>query len=547
MICYLFSEPIYFLFSSDVPALLYYTHIPATLIALFVGFYVFWNGKQFLLNRLLFVISIFFSLWTLSTLILWTNIHSDFMMFVWSFSGLILGSISIFCIYFMYVFLSKKDVSVRLRLFFLTLLSPLLFFAPTSLNLSGFNIADCDAFNFEWLPFRIYYSLLGAVAMIWIFILLVKWYRISEFAFKKQIVLMGAGIELFLFSFFGMEFFATYFTKIGLFQDSELELYGMFGMVIFMTYISILVVRFKTFNIKLLATEALVWGLAILIGSQFFFIDVPLNMLLNAITFASSIILGYFLIKSVKKEVKQREELAELNLELNDLLKQRESLVHLVTHKVKGSFTRSKYIFAGILDGTFGDINEEVKRRAQQGLDSDNGGIDTVDLVLNADNLQKGAVKYEMKDFNFKEEVERVISEKELSVEAKGLKLEKNFKEDNYNLLGDSFWLKEVVNNLLENSIKYTKEGKIIVGLNKSEDKILFYVKDTGIGITEEDKKNLFTEGGRGKDSVRVNVDSTGYGLFSVKLIVEAHKGKVWMESNKEGSGSTFFVELNVA
>ena len=100
-----------------------------------------------------------------------------------------------------------------------------------------------------------------------------------------------------------------------------------------------------------------------------------------------------------------------------------------------------------------------------------------------------------------------------------------------------------MANNLIMNAILYTKEGEITVGLEKKNDKIIFSVKDTGSGITPEDKKILFTEGGRGKDSVHVNVDSTGYGLYSVKLIVDAHKGKVWVDS-EVGKGSTFFVEL---
>jgi signal transduction histidine kinase len=117
-------------------------------------------------------------------------------------------------------------------------------------------------------------------------------------------------------------------------------------------------------------------------------------------------------------------------------------------------------------------------------------------------------------------------------------------KDNTYNILGDVFWLKESINNLIDNSIKYTKEGKIIVKLEEGNGKIKFSVKDTGIGITDEDKKNLFTEGGRGRDSVKTNVDSTGYGLFTVKLVIEAHKGKVWVES-EVGKGSTFFVELD--
>ena len=101
-------------------------------------------------------------------------------------------------------------------------------------------------------------------------------------------------------------------------------------------------------------------------------------------------------------------------------------------------------------------------------------------------------------------------------------------------------------NNLLQNSILYTKEGKITIELSKNNNKILLSVKDTGIGITEEDKKNLFTEGGRGKDSVKTNVDSTGYGLYSTKLIIDAHKGKIWAESEGEGKGSQFFVEFEI-
>lgn len=240
------------------------------------------------------------------------------------------------------------------------------------------------------------------------------------------------------------------------------------------------------------------------------------------------------------------KQVDSLNKELENLLKQRESLVHLINHKVKGAFTHSKYIFAEMLDGSFGKINEKLKKMAEQGLESDNIGIGTINFVLNAANLASGTIKYDMKTIDLKEVILKSVEDKRGPNEAKGLKLEIEIKNDIYNVLGDALWLREVVNNLIENAVKYTKEGKIIIGLEKKENKILLYVKDTGVGITEEDKKNLFTEGGRGRDSVKVNVDSTGYGLYTVKLIVEAHKGNVWVESEGAGKGSTFFVELPV-
>ncbi len=239
------------------------------------------------------------------------------------------------------------------------------------------------------------------------------------------------------------------------------------------------------------------------------------------------------------------KELQDANESLRNLLRQRESLVHLVTHKVKGSFTRSKYIFAEMLDGTLGEISPLLKNFAEKGLESDNQGIETVDLVLNAANLQTGTVKYDMQEMDFKKIVEEIIADKKPVAETKGLKFETDIQEGNYSTLGDVFWLKEVVHNLVDNSIKYTKEGNMKISLSDGNGKILFTVKDTGVGITDEDKGNLFKEGGRGKDSVKINVDSTGYGLYTVKLIVEAHKGRVWADSDGAGKGSTFSVELN--
>ena len=328
----------------------------------------------------------------------------------------------------------------------------------------------------------------------------------------------------------------------------------------------------KKFNGKLFTTQVFVWLIALLIASQFIFIKKPVNKVLNSTALSLIIIFGYFLIRTIAKEIKQKnsfqgvtEDLYKQNLEvvklykqvdglnkdlgiandnLKNLLQQRESLVHLVTHKVKGSFTRTKYIFAEMLDGSFGELTPILKKMATGGLESDNQGIETVDLVLNAANLQTGTVKYDMKPVDFKGLVDQVVEDKRGLAGSRALKLEIDIKDGNYTVLGDAFWLKEVVHNLVDNALHYTKEGTVKVGLEKKENKLFFYVKDTGVGITDEDKQNLFKEGGRGKDSVKINVDSTGYGLFTVKLIVDAHKGKIWAESEGAGKGSEFFVEL---
>ena len=111
-----------------------------------------------------------------------------------------------------------------------------------------------------------------------------------------------------------------------------------------------------------------------------------------------------------------------------------------------------------------------------------------------------------------------------------------------------------MLKNIIEKGVKYTPPGTIRVELTDGDPstplrtgKINFSVQDSGVGITPEDKQNLFTEGGHGKDSVKINVHSTGYGLFIAKQVVEAHGGKIWAESEGQGKGSKFIVEFPIS
>jgi len=530
----------YFVYSSNIPTLFFYSHFPAIIISLILGFFVFFKSGKDRMSQILLMMISFFSIWSLIDLILWATNDPRFVLFFWSLQVLVEPMIFLFSFYLIFVFIKKKDFSFWQWVLVSLPVLPIIFLLSTNLNLIGVDVYDCNAM--EGFIAQYYSYIVELVFILSIFIFsLAQYFKIKDLEKKREIKIFSIGLVLFLIAF-------SWGNIIGSFTDNwVLAQVGLIGMPIFIGFLSYMIVRFKTFNIKLLGVQALVWGLIIIIGAQFFFVKTTINYILTAVTFLFSVIFGIFLIDSVKKEINQRIKLQKLNSDLESLFTQRESLVHLITHKVKASFTRSKYIFAEMVGGGFGKLTPELKDMSQKGLDSDNEGIKTVDLVLNAFNLQKGIVKYEMAPVDFKAMVLDSAESRRDPAETKGLKMELNIEEGDFTISGDAFWLKEVTNNLVENAVRYTQKGTITVSLIKKEDKLLFSVKDSGIGITEEDKKNLFTEGGRGKNSVKVNVDSTGYGLFSVKLVVEAHGGRVWAESEGENKGSTFLVELNLA
>jgi signal transduction histidine kinase len=538
----------YFVYSSNIPTLFFYSHIPAILVAIFVGFLVFYKSGKSKVGISLLIVSILFSLWCVFDLILWATNRPDIVIFFWSLQILFEPLVYLMCFYLVYLFVKNKDLLFNGKIILFLLYFPIILLLSSKYNLQGVNLVDCTAI--EGFIAQYYTYIIESIFILAIIFFVVSEFRkISNSARKKEIIIFGLGIILFLIAFSSGNI-------IGSFTDNwNLAQAGLIGMPIFIGFLAYLIVRFHEFNIKLFATQALVWGLVILIGSQFLFIKIPINFVLNGITFIATIISGSLLIRSVKKEIQQKEDLSKLNKDLENVIQQRESLMHLINHKVKGSFTHSKYIFAGLLDGMFGEITPAVKKIAQMGLDSDTMGIRTIDLILNATNLENGTIKYEMQPVDLKDVVQKIIEGKKTPIEQKGLALETELKDEKDMIEGDIFWLKEVVNNLIENALDYTEKGKISIGLEKKparpedhsggENKILFTVKDTGVGITEEDKNNLFKEGGRGKESVKTNVNSTGYGLYSVKLIVEAHKGRVWAESEGKDKGSEFFVEFD--
>lgn len=547
MYCNAFTDLHYFIFTSGVPPLLYYSHIPVALTSLLLGVFVFLKDRSALLNKILFGISALFSLWVVGDLVVWLSPDSRVVMFFWSFFGLVFTLITVLCVYFVYVFIKERDIYFVQKILWLATLLPIIVLTPTVYNLSGFDLSICGA---NESAFVIYYKFFyGVFAFLWILGMGVYNYRKTAQESRRKVVLLVVGVEAFLLSFFTATFITSYLTSQGLISDFGLEQYGLFGMVIFIGLLTYLITKYKAFNIKLIAVQALVVSILVLTGSEFFFIQSDINRVLTAITLIITAGIGINLIRSVKREIQMREDIESLARELEATNERQETLMRFITHEVKGYLTKDQGAFAALVDGDFGALSDGLKPFVTQALAQTRLGVESVMNILKAANLKKGTTAYQLAPFDLAALAADVVEKAKPAAEAKKLAL--SYVADPagapYTMTGDQKEVGEhVLRNLIENSLNYTLAGSIEVSLKKLEGKLIFAVKDTGVGITAEDKARLFTEGGHGKDSQSVNVHSTGYGLYIAKTIVEAHHGTIRAESEGAGKGSTFTVEFPV-
>ncbi len=527
-----------------VSGLLYYSHIPSAVVSLLIGFFVLFKSKFSLLGKILFSITLSFSLWVISSLSIWVLYYKNsVVMSAWAPIEIFDILLFILCLYFAYVFIEKKDIKLWVKIVVSLPLIALIFVVPTSFNLTGYDIQECIAI--ENPVYANYYLGLKIFFSLWIIGFAIYKYFRADKNFRKQILLLTIGMIIFLLSFLVAGYVAEQ-TYIFMYEAA-----GLFGMVVFMAFLAYLIVKFKTFNIKVLGAQVLIITIVILVGAQFFFIRNNTNRILTATTLIIAGVVGYNLIRSVKREVEQRErieklagELAVSNEKLKEVNQGQSSLIHFMNHQIKGRFGNIKNIFAELLTDDYGTMPPATMPLIQKGLDESNIGVMYVTNILKGASAEKGTLQYEMKPIDVKTITEEVFSKEKEYAKKKGLQFDLNIESGDYGMSGDSIQLGEAIRNLIDNSINYTPTGSVTVNLSLKDGKILLKVIDTGVGITQEDKERLFKAGGRGINSLKVNVNATGYGLVFVKNVAVAHKGRVWVDSAGHEKGSTFYLEL---
>ncbi len=220
--------------------------------------------------------------------------------------------------------------------------------------------------------------------------------------------------------------------------------------------------------------------------------------------------------------------------------------ISIAAHQLRTPLAAIKWTIKMVLDQDAGRINKEQQGLLVKGYKSNERVICLVNDMLNVSRIEEGRFNYTFSNFNFKELLDMVIGSLDNQIKEKRINFLLQIPKKLPTVYMDKEKITLVLQNILENAVKYTPEfGKVEVKVEKKEKFLKVIIKDNGVGIPAEDQHKLFTKFFRGANVMRMQTEGSGLGLFIVKNIMQRHGGKISCQS-KEGQGTEFILILPI-
>ncbi|MCR4586131.1 MAG: response regulator [Lachnospiraceae bacterium] len=249
-------------------------------------------------------------------------------------------------------------------------------------------------------------------------------------------------------------------------------------------------------------------------------------------------------VEKYKREMEEKNEIAR------EALEAKSNFLANMSHEIRTPMN-AIYGMAELLGER--DFNPEEKEYVATIKRSSENLLSIINEILDFSKVDSGKMEITEDPYNFNEMLQDVVTIIEFRMRGKNivLRLEVDPKVP-ITLLGDETRVRQILINILNNAVKFTNQGSITLGImwkdesmiyNTDRGRMIIYVQDTGIGISEENIKKLFTEFGQIDTKKNRNVEGTGLGLAICKRLVDAMSGEITVNS-KLGVGSTFTVVL---
>ena len=377
----------------------------------------------------------------------------------------------------------------------------------------------------------------------------IKKYRAAEGITRTQIkfILLGTGLAI----IFGI---STNVLLPSLFNYSGLVWLGPVGTLIMIVFIAYAITKHHLWNLKIIAAELFSALLILTLIFNIFFAGGVLERLLKLGILAIMSAFTFFLIKGLLKEVQTRfymENLAvnltDANNKLREIDVEKSDFVSITSHQFRSPLTIIKGYAAMMLEGTFGPVrNKDQILVLEQIYTASQRLVILIEEFLNISRIERNQMTYKFERLDLRELASKAIKEFENIITNRKLKLIFEApRVENFFIRGDQHKISQVVENIIDNAVKYTSDGgsiHILLQKDKRINNIIFIVQDSGMGITHGVMSRLFEKFSRSENTSKLHTESRGLGLYIAKQVLEAHGGKLWAQSAGKNQGSTFYL-----
>ncbi|MBN2013460.1 hybrid sensor histidine kinase/response regulator [candidate division KSB1 bacterium] len=255
------------------------------------------------------------------------------------------------------------------------------------------------------------------------------------------------------------------------------------------------------------------------------------------------------MLRTISKELSMLLQYV-LQLEANESIKA--DFTSMIVHDLRSPMTGIFGLLKLLQEGRIGDVNDKQKEILGQILGTINKLLTLVSDVLDLSKIEAGRLEIHPQPVSLHDIVNLVIRNVQVLADEKDIDIVNTYSPTASPVIADMLRIEQVFMNLLSNAIKYSRAGGLITVGNAVVDedsvspKMKIWVKDKGVGISETDLPHLFEKYQQAGNARQYRKKGTGLGLVICKMVIQAHGGEIWAES-EENVGSTFYFTLPMA
>ena len=448
-------------------------------------------------------------------------------------------------LYFAHVFPKKNKLNHIRQLIIILPALIFLVLSPTTLNIETLRISPIGEREIVHGPLYSFLLIYFLIFIVWAFARLYKSYRTNPKIIKIQIrYIFGGAVGAMLLALIGMVLFPF-------FGVEAVTNFSSLTVLVFIIASTYAILRHHLLQIRVMTAEIFTGLLLLTLLINVFSFKTKEQLILNLGLFLSAIIFGVFLVKSVLQEINAKEEielmahqLQNANLRLRRLDRAKSEFISIASHQLRTPLTAIKGYVSMILDGTYGNLDQEKREVLDRVYSSNERLIALVNDLLNLSRIERGKLQFEFRSVDDLAEIlTSVVNESMVNATKKNLKID--YKEQKLpRVNADPHKLRQIFVNVIDNAIKYTEKGWIKIRTETTPKKIIFIFQDSGMGMTHEEINGIYEKFRRGRGGKKFHAGGMGIGLYICHKIIEAHEGKIYAKSKGLNQGTTFYVEL---